>query len=426
MSITEYALTPSCSFFLDSGKNGCWNLPMCVEIKRRYDSDAMKKALNRVIAENDAIRCVVSDKHSDGSYSVHFLDNISIEPEIMEITDDCENAREKAIKEAEKFASVPVDACNKIPLKFKCFIFSDSAFLMTIIIHHFVADAVGLAVIGSKIMNYYLNENVSLLDKKTGQFSQYLKKWEEFAVSGKYIGQLKYWEKELNGFTLPACENKFTSKSLNYEHYFVVNRDMIYKFARMNNSTMFNVILLAVNVLYAELFDTCDTVSGFVSSDRRDPEFMASAGNYTRMIGARLTFDSNMSFREALHQLVTKVIHGMENSVAGDNIRPFPIYVSYQEERQTRQFSGTEDVEFIGISIPHSTPCIMMSVIEKKDNIGIGITADGNMYSDDVIENCGKRLTEIIRDMVLTPDRKMKNYLPESVFEKRTSEMVMI
>lgn len=116
----------------------------------------------------------------------------------------------------------------------------------------------------------------------------------------------------------------------------------------------------------------------------------------------------------------------MNNQLAGDNFRFLPLYVSYQDERQTRHFSGTEDIDFIGISIPHSAPCIMMSVIEKNEIVGIGMTADGALYSDDFMEKQGMRLAEIIRDMVLTPDRKMKDYLSGSIFEMRNPEMIMI
>lgn len=427
MSKLEYVLTPSCSFFLSSEKDSCWNLPMCVEIKRPYDIAAMRIALNRVIAENDAVRCIVSGRREDGVYTVRFLEDVSAEPEMMKIMeDDYEKAREKAVRAAEEFAEEPVDVYNGIPLRIKCFIVSDSAFLLTVVIHHFAADAVGLAAIGGRIVSYYLNGCNSLSESRAGQFSDYLWKCEELTVSDKYEVQLKYWKKELEGLELSAAKDKFISKALEHEHYFTIGRDMAYEFARGNNSTVFNVILLAVNLLYAELFDTADTIAGFVSSDRRDPEFMAAAGNYTRMLGARLKLERNMTFREALRKLMTKTVYGVENAAAGDNILSLPIYISYQEEHQARQFSGAGDIKFIGVSIPRSTPCMMMSVIEKKDVIGIVIAADRDRYSDTFIANCGRRLTEIVRDMVLTSGKRLGDYLPESVFNNRVTELIMI
>ena len=69
---------------------------------------------------------------------------------------------------------------------------------------------------------------------------------------------------------------------------------------------------------------------------------------------------------------------------------------------------------------------MMMSVIEKKDVIGIGIAADRDRYSDTFIANCGRRLTEIVRDMVLTSGKRLGDYLPESVFNNRVTELIMI
>lgn len=140
---------------------------------------------------------------------------------------------------------------------------------------------------------------------ETGQFSDYLKKCMEFSGSEEYRRQLSYWESEYEGFEPPAVENKKVSFPLEREHYFTVSRDMLYEFARKNNSTVFNAVMLAVSLLYAEIFDTPDTAAGFVSSDRRDPHFMKSAGNYARMLGIRLRLNCDMTFREALRKIMS-------------------------------------------------------------------------------------------------------------------------
>lgn len=73
----EYILTPSCNFFLESGKGGCWNLPLCVEIKEPFNADMMKSVLKRVIAENDTLRCIVFGRNADGIYTVRFEDEVT-------------------------------------------------------------------------------------------------------------------------------------------------------------------------------------------------------------------------------------------------------------------------------------------------------------------------------------------------------------
>ena len=116
----------------------------------------------------------------------------------------------------------------------------------------------------------------------------------------------------------------------------------------------------------------------------------------------------------------------VENSAAGDNLYSLPIYVSYIDERQTRRVSSSSDIRFIGIPIPHPTDCLMLACIEKSNEVNIGITANAECYTDDKISETGIKLLEILRNMVLFPDRKLCDFLPEAAFSGNDTELIMI
>lgn len=422
----EYYLTPSCRYFISSGSDVSWNLPLCVELDQPFDEAKMRKAIDKLTAENDVMRCRVSNKNGSGEYTVLIADKADIDFTVQDRSGKSyEEAYADSVEDAKAFTAEKIDIFSSPPVRIRCYLISAESFLICMVVHHYVADAVGVAALGTGLIGCYLGKDIHSSDN-TKQFGYYLEKCGEILVTEEYKKQADYWRNAMNGLEITVSISKSLVSPLSVDHQFVISRDMLYELARNNRTTIFNVVMTALSVLYADMYGSIDTAVGFISSDRRDGMFSSSTGNYTRMLTARLTWDKNDSYRSALRKMVGITNEAVENSAAGDNLYSLPIYVSYIDERQTRRMSSSSDIRFIGIPIPHPTDCLMLACIEKSDEVNIGITANAECYTDDKISETGIKLLEILRNMVLFPDRKLCDFLPEAVFSGNDTELIMI
>ena len=342
---------------------------MCVEMKQHFDEARMRAAIDKLAASYDVMRCKVRDKKESGEYTVLIADKADIDFTVQDISDKpYDEAYDNAIEDAKKFTAEKIDIFGSAPMRIKCYILSDESFLICMVVHHYVADAVGIALLGTGFIASYMGRELQNTDS-TKQFGYYLEQCEKMLDTEEYRRQEEYWKASLDGLETPVSTSKCDFSPLSAEHQFVISRDMLYEFARNNRTTIFNVVMTALSVLYADIYGSSDTAVGFVSSDRREARFSTSTGNYTRMLTARLTWDKNESFRSALRKMVRITAEAVDNCAAGDELCPLPIYVSYIDERQTRRMSSSTDIRFIGIPIPHPTNCLMLACIEKAINI---------------------------------------------------------
>ena len=170
---------PPASEFVPKGYTS--NLPFCLKIGQKVDAVRLGRAVDRVIAENDALRAVaVLEKKNGSKYSeskVRFLKQYHYEIPLKIISGaDKEEKTNNAMEILNRDLRTRMDIERDIPLRIRLYQLDENEYWLAFAVHHYICDPTTLSMCVKAVLSYYFNENSAQVFGTDSSFIQYPRK----------------------------------------------------------------------------------------------------------------------------------------------------------------------------------------------------------------------------------------------------------
>ncbi|MGK7901221.1 MAG: condensation domain-containing protein [Hormoscilla sp.] len=273
-----------------------------------------EKAINRVIAENDALRIIIHA--GEGLPTQTFAENVRITLEFQDFSTQ-ENAREAAIEWMEQEFVKPFQLYEELLFKIALCKAADNCYYYFHKAHHLIVDGWGFSMIVQRIASAY---NALVSEQKSEpqyySYKDFIHKDRTYPNSAKIAKDRQYWHdkyselpeplllrryaEQFQGQTIPSQRSTLRVKRSFY--------NQIAKFAVNHKVSPFHVILGALYCYFLRTGHREDFTIGLPLLNRNTVAFKKTVGMFMSVSPAWFRFGTDLSVAELLEK-ISKELH---------------------------------------------------------------------------------------------------------------------
>ena len=406
-------------------KTSMCNVGGCVFLKEEVDINLLEKAINKVIEKSDGIRLRIHDNGIDVNqefyeYEYEKFVYEKLNPNTYKIV--LESWMQELFEISEKLYSFRIVSVGK---KYGVFIK----------MHHLIADAWGTTLVASKIVEYYdkLKDGVDIPYDDICSYTKFIDSDKKYLSSTRYKRDEEFWQAKYEkkpSFVSMSPDKKTDLDVRAGRSSFVVpvyETEAIKKYCEENNISI-AILLEALITVYASRINNADDITlCSLVLNRTNVEEKNTVGMFNNILPLTIDIDYNETFLDLCKKIshehylmfrhqkyplsnIMKFIHEKH----GTDTQLYDIIVSYQNAKLTTEaetewvFNGTSDLGF------------MMNISDRDDNGLLNIDFDYrlNCFSADEIEKIYYRLINIVNQVVIRQDVRLKDIEIVTLFEK--------
>lgn len=321
-------------------------------INKSLNIDILKKAINKIIENNDALRIRIDEINSKpyqyiadyefDELPVYFLDN-----------DD----NEKIYNIIDTIGLEHINILNNKLYDLRI-ISTPNCTCICIKMHHIIADAWSMGQIFiENIKKYYIEiEENRIFDYKTS-YIDYIKRNSEYKLSNKYVNDLQFWQKYVKNI---SYENQFEIVKYKKSNRIVKSIDetlanKIKIFCEQNNISEFALLLSVISIYFSKIFDINNIVIGtpFLNRQKIHKE-LDIMGMFVATLPISVNVKPNMTFIDLCKQVTSTNISCFKHSrfpyseiqkeyanTTGQNTNLYEIAFSYQINNLEQSFDSS-------------------------------------------------------------------------------------
>lgn len=300
-------------FNLTHPQRGIWEIEMVAKetpigciggtifFHEEVDVKVLEKAINKLIEVNDSIRIHI--KMMDFN-PVQYVSSYSFRN--FKMVDFYGESKEEQEKWVNKNMRTPFNLYEEDLFEVVIIRAFDGEIGFYLKIHHIIADAWTMALIGSQVMEYYkvLMEGGELSSKFKPSYIEYVISENNYLTSSKYEKDKEYWDEKFQykpTFSSMKTRDKAFYSSLANRKTFIINEenlDKIKKFCRENLLSPGVLFEAAIGIYVERFFDIKDVTLGVPVLNRRDKREKATSGMFVSTVPMRIEIDKNNTFLE--------------------------------------------------------------------------------------------------------------------------------
>ncbi len=287
-----------------------WNLSRLMKFEGRLDLPALKKALTRVVSENDGARLQFVE--TEDGIRKYVAEPCDVELETVELGSGGEAAFDAWAHSA---AQVPVWKLDAPLFRVACASFSDQRWGMFLSAHHIITDGTALSLFSHLLNSYHQCLESGELPPVTQQPSciEYLRYEKEYLASAQCELDRSFWLETFSNLPKPLelCPDK-PQPSLKSERTTIQLPDelarKVYQFCNQKHTSPYRVILAAYYLCLARYSGNSDIVISTAFRNRSDPGMDRALGMFVSTIPFRIsTFLSGLGFAELVEQITSRL-----------------------------------------------------------------------------------------------------------------------
>ena len=345
---------------LSSGQQSLWfmqklapesttyNLARAFRIKSALDRDALRRALQKLVARHAALRTTFHESHGSPVQTIHEVAEISFHEH--DTSTESESAFQRRLIEA---VHKPFDLEAGPLLRVHLFCKRDGEFVLLLVIHHIISDFWSFAIIMKELGAFYEAEvkgGAARLDTLRGQYTEYVRWQSDFIDRGKSRCCEDYWQQQLAGelpqLTLPGSKPRpafktFAGKStfLEFDAEFGAQ---VKALSKEYGATPYMILLAGFYTLLERLTGQHDLVIGTLTSGRSRPQFSGTLGYFVNPLPLRADLSGDPTFAEVIGRMRTLVLSAFEHQDY-----PFPHLVNKVQPQRDPTRSPIFDIVFV-------------------------------------------------------------------------------
>lgn len=317
------------------------NLYGTLFINKNLDLDILKKAINRVIENNDALRLRITQI---GAKPFQYLSNYEYEDIPVYFIDNNEENKVDNIIE-----TVGLEHINPIDNKLYDFriIYNPNYSYVCVKMHHIIADAWSMGQLFVENLKFFYSEiKENRISEKKPSYLDYIEKNKNYRTSDKYLNDQKFWQEYVKNISLSneyrvvkiKKSNRIT-KSISNELF-----KKIKLFCETNKISEYSFFLAVISIYFSKLFDKKSIIIGtpFLNRQKSKKEF-DMMGMFVATLPINIDVNKDLTFIELCKKIQSQNLSFFKHSnfpyseiqkeyfkVSSENINLYEIAFSYQ------------------------------------------------------------------------------------------------
>ncbi len=409
-----------------------YNIPETYRISGELDTDALEKAINKVIERHETLR---TSFHSENGIPFAVIEpELRFDLNIVELTDLSKDEQENKIKAIIKEEnSKPISLENPPLFRARLLKLSDTEFVIVLVIHHIISDDWSTKVLMQEISIIYesIVKNIEYpLPELKIQYVDYAA-WQKEWLSGKVLEeQINYWKNTLSDIppmlNLPTDRPRpavqtFSGSYLSFELPEEIG-ELITKISKEEGVTAFMILLAAFDTLLSKYSGQDDIIVGTPVANRTQDEVENLIGFFVNTLVLRTDLSENPTFRD----LLKRVRETSLGAYAHQDL-PFEQVVDIVQPERSLSHSPIFQVMFTlqntpkrernlssGITISsveaHSGTSkfdLTMFMVGEDKHYGGALEFNTDLFDESTIARMINHFRKILFEMLSNPDRKI-------------------
>ncbi|MFC7451424.1 amino acid adenylation domain-containing protein, partial [Rhodococcus daqingensis] len=289
-----------------------YNIPLAIHLAGDLDVDALRAAIGDVVERHESLRTMYPDTEFGPAQVILDPADSPVELGVVKATGD---DPERYLRE---MFSVGFDVSAQVPLRATLFEFSDTEFVLGLVVHHIAADGWSMSPLARDVMVAYAARSAGGSPTWTALPVQYadFSLWQREVLGSEddpeslISRQFAYWTSTLAGLAdqldLPADRPRpAVSSYRGGAHRFEIDGSLhsaLNDLAREQNTTLFMVIHAALSVLLARLSGTSDIAVGTPIAGRGEAALDDVIGMFVNTLVLRTQVDPGARFADLVAQ----------------------------------------------------------------------------------------------------------------------------
>ena len=392
------------------------NLAFSIPLEGTLDVERLEWSLQRLFEDEPLLRSYISKEK--GSYYLVEKEDYRFTLSVSEVPGRNRIEKMKKVKEM-----LIEDAKNDLnyfdpdfeQTQFRLLKLDDNMHVLMFLGSHIFYDFGAFTSILARLMRYYNGSEKP--GKRLATFGDFIE--EENAYLNNEAGkkEIEYWRKEFATYKrkrLPKDKKKAAVwKEEDSIAYF--ENECLERVAANNKTSVFNVMMLAIQMAYAKHTNNKDTASNYVISNRSEEKYRNTAGMLMRILSSRVVMEDDITIAELQKMMRKKIGEGyLNHHAAADTVCNLPLLII---DESMGDIAG--DLTFNGRPIDFQADINPQAIMKlcQKDTIMIMIMPAGDKKTVNLIgntKNYGHHYKSI-RDNILLAVRFMDRY-PDKTF----------
>jgi amino acid adenylation domain-containing protein len=313
-----------------SPRTSRFNVPIAVRISGVLLIDRLSRALDRVVQRHEVLRTRFCEREGEPFQLVAASVHVPL------VIEDCTTPDDFDRKLHEE-AWLPFDLQRDPPIRAMMLRQSSSECLLLLTLHHIVCDDWSIGVLIKDLLAFY-QEREEDLPPLAIQYSDYSEWQRHQLAAAEIVKQLAYWRERLRNLPgtleLPLNGALLAPNESAGLRPVGVDRELaaeLEQFARAHQSTLFMVLLTALDALLYCLSEQTDLVVGVPLANRGRVETEHLIGLFINPVMIRTEVRPDLCFEELLERVRQAVTEAYQNQDA-----PFDAVLNALDDRSAR------------------------------------------------------------------------------------------
>lgn len=310
LSLNQYGL-----WFLDRliPESVMYNIPWKLHINGHLNVETLSLALQKVWQRHEILRSSI--RVANDKPFIVYSNRFKFPFEYIDLSlYDSDQSQKKVDQKIKEESIRPFNLNNDSLVHIILFQQSEHKFTLFFNMHHIIFDGWSMQILLDEMSTVYN----SLLGSKEPELPMLESNFRDFSIWNKQHFQdsnkadtLQYWTEKLQGVEMgsyfPTDYSRFKEQS--YAGKILTHKlpkklmDSLTLFARKERSTLYMVLLTALDILLYKYTNSCDFVVGSPMAGRSKKEFESLIGYFVNLVILRTTSSPDQTFRELLKEV---------------------------------------------------------------------------------------------------------------------------
>ncbi|CAN5459447.1 hypothetical protein BH11PSE11_BH11PSE11_03500 [soil metagenome] len=303
------------------GGTATYNIPTALRLTGKLNIDALEQSFISLIQRHESLRTVLLVEN--GAPSQQILDSASF---AVSVTNKKENRYKEVLdQQVELDARYVFDLKKEIPIRAVLHKLYDDDFVLTILLHHTMADGWSLDILVrelAELYNAFSSGKTASLPSLPVQYGDYAV-WQKQHLAGAYYEkEVAYWRDALKGlpplidlptdYPRPPVQS-YRGKEVGFVLPFQLTQALT-AFSRKNKTTLFNTLLSGLNVLLSRYSRSEDVAIGTAIANRSQSSLESLIGCFANTLVIRTRLEQDLSFVDLVKRVNGTVFDAYEHA----------------------------------------------------------------------------------------------------------------
>jgi len=390
-----------------------------VRIEGLIDPARFEKALNQVIAENDALRTILHE--GDSLPTQTFAENVHLKLDFHDFSEQ-KNADELVIKWMQQEFVKPFQLYDGLLFQFALCKASEVCFYWFEKSHHIILDGWANSLIIQRVATAYnaLSTGQSG-EPKCYSYKNFIQNDQAYFESEKFVKAKRYWQDKYQQVPEPLFMRRsathsqiITSQSstLRIQRYFY---NQLNDFALKNKASTFHVILGALYCYFVRTYHREDFVIGLPTLNRNNAAFKQTMGLFAGTSPALFRFGTDLSVVELVEKIRQELqkdyrhqrfplseIHRQVGLHSHQQL--FDIMLSYAKHNYDVDFNGSFAIMvYTTVGFEQNALAIYVEEFHQHDDVNIYFDYNLGFFEAEEIERLKARFEFLLGEFLRQP-----------------------